>query len=210
VSLTGGYDDGYKACSCFWGLGPSSLVVKMFESVPDVTEMRVLDVGCGEGKNAMFLARKGARVTAIDISPLALRNAQLAWSDSHLVDWRLGDVRRILEMLPQNSFDIVIAYGLFHCFGALDEVANCVARLKVLTAPKGYHLVCAFNKRDQDLSAHQSFQPLLLDHNVYARLYNDYNLLVCSDSDLTETHPHNKIRHRHSMTRIFAQRKESK
>ena len=58
--IDGGYDSGYRACPCFWGSDPGSLVSRLATIVPSFTGLQVLDAGCGEGKNAIFLAGKGA------------------------------------------------------------------------------------------------------------------------------------------------------
>jgi 2-polyprenyl-3-methyl-5-hydroxy-6-metoxy-1,4-benzoquinol methylase len=61
----GGYDDGYSRCACFWGRSPGSLVQRFIAKVP-CKGLRVIDLGCGEGKNAYALAHAGALVTAVD------------------------------------------------------------------------------------------------------------------------------------------------
>src|SRR5437868_10594065 len=46
-----------------------------FAMLPDVDGLRALDIGCGEGYNTRLLARRGARVTAIDVAPRFVRHA---------------------------------------------------------------------------------------------------------------------------------------
>ena len=53
--------------------------------IPSFRDLRVLDLGCGEGKNAAFLASRGALVEAIDSSELALANARSAWPSAENV-----------------------------------------------------------------------------------------------------------------------------
>ena len=74
------------------------------------------------------------------------------------------------------------------------------------TIPGGFNVVCAFNARHQDLTAHPGFAPVLLPHDEYTALYTHWQLLHSTDSDLSEVHPHNGIRHTHSMTRIIARK----
>src|SRR5215204_3783218 len=47
-----------------------------FEMLPDVTGLSGLDVGCGEGHNTRLLARRGARVTAIDVAENFIAHAR--------------------------------------------------------------------------------------------------------------------------------------
>jgi predicted nicotinamide N-methyase len=58
--IDGGYDDGYSACPCFWGSSPGSLVRALLDNNPLLAGRAVLDLGCGEGKNANAFALAGA------------------------------------------------------------------------------------------------------------------------------------------------------
>jgi tellurite methyltransferase len=205
--MDGGYDIGYKACPCFWGSNPGSLVQTLETLVPTFSGMSVLDAGCGEGKNAIFLASKGAKVTAYDISELAIRNAKAIASqaDSATVSFTVGDIRNI-EIAP-TSYDVILAYGLMHCLPGASEIRSLCRALQEATRAGGYMLLCAFNDRCQDLSAHPGFHPTLLPHAAYMEMFNSWELVEASDQDLHETHPHNNIPHTHSMTRILAKRK---
>src|SRR6266849_156523 len=91
TACDGGYEDGYRACDCFWGRQPGSLIQKLLEYVFEPAGMTVLDTGCGEGRNAIYLARLGANVRAVDISSRrAIANAQRAWPDRNC---QLGSCR---------------------------------------------------------------------------------------------------------------------
>jgi 2-polyprenyl-3-methyl-5-hydroxy-6-metoxy-1,4-benzoquinol methylase len=174
---------------------------------PNMQGMRVLDLGCGEGKNAEYLAARGAKVVAVDLSDAALANARAAYPSSS-VAYYLDDIRTTQHLLRGGPYDIVIMYGVLHCMASLEEAADLVRRVKSRTSPGGYNVVCAFNARHQDLSAHPGFSPLLLQHEVYLQLYQDWELHEVSDRDLFETHPHNGIPHTHSMTRFLSQKRQ--
>ena len=202
--MRGGYDEGYESCACFWGREPGRLMIRLYEHLRTFAGLRVLDVGCGEGKNAAFLAGYGAEVTAIDVSPAAIRNAKLAWPELDGVVWEVANVGAV--ELVREDFDVVILYGLLHCLDSLDEVRAMIEKLARATRVGGYHVVCAFNDRRQELHAHPGFSPTLLKHETYLNLYRGWQHLLATDTDLHETHPHNNIPHTHSMTRIIAQK----
>ena len=77
--------------------------------VAEVSEIRpgaALDVGCGEGADAIWLARRGWTVTAVDISDVALGRArEAAGRAGVVVEWVCGDA--LLMPLPSGSFDLV-------------------------------------------------------------------------------------------------------
>ena len=105
--MNGGYDDGqHSACPCFWGIEVSSFVKLLAERIPSLSGMKILDAGCGEGKNAVFFAGQGASVDAIDVSEIAIRNGLRRWPDVTGIQWRIGDIRQI--EFPRENYDVVI------------------------------------------------------------------------------------------------------
>jgi len=202
--MDGGYDSGYETCPCFWGREPGTLVRYLVEKVVDVSGLAVLDAGCGEGKNAVYLAQNGARVLAIDISATAVRNGRRVFGDIANVQWEIGDIRAC--RFDVERFDVVVAYGLLHCLRSLSEVEGTVASLKRATHIGGYHVICCFNDRYQELAAHPGLNPVLLRHKRILDLYAEWDILRATDQDLVETHPNNEIMHSHSLTRLIARR----
>ena len=101
-----------------------------FHVLGDLRGKTVLDVGCGDGENSVLLAKLGARVTGIDISPktieLARRRAQVNDVASH-IDFVCSPLEE--AALPPGHFDIVWAeHVLHHLIPVLDEtMASVVA-----------------------------------------------------------------------------------
>jgi SAM-dependent methyltransferase len=201
---SGGYDEGYEGSSCLWGGEPGSLVRRLVDETW-VAGRAVLDLGAGEGKNAYFLADQGAEVTAVEISVSAIRNGRNHFGDCSRVEWVNSDV--VDFPLSPCSFEIVVCYGLFHCLSSRESIMAEVRRVQECTVGGGWNVLCAFNDRFQDLSAHPGFHPTLLSHGTYMGLYEDWEISAASDRNLTERHPHNELEHSHSMTRILARRK---
>jgi tellurite methyltransferase len=202
--MTGGYDNGYSTCPCFWGRKPGSLV-RAFANLVPVAGKTILDLGCGEGKNAVFLADAGGLVVAVDCSEVALRNARNAWPRKIGVDWVLGDATTISL---EGVFDVVVSYGFLHCLAGEPMVRAAIKYTQELTAVCGYNIICTFNDRAHpDLAlAHSAFSPCLLSHAYFCDAYDGWELTNLTDSDLSEVHPHNGVRHSHSLTRFIARK----
>ena len=200
----GGYDEIYSKSACVWGETPGSLLVDFVLTHRDIRGAKVLDVGCGEGKNAIHLSRLLAQVDAFDVSEIALRNAANAWPDSNLVNWVCSGV----DAWPwkESQYDLVIAYGLLHCLSSREHVRRIVGNMQAATVAGGTNVLCAFNDRSQDLRPHPGLNPVLLSHAEYRELYSTWVIDTCTDTDLWETHPHSPIRHCHSLTRIIARK----
>jgi SAM-dependent methyltransferase len=204
--MSGGYDDGYRQCPCFWGKTPGKLVSALADIVPSFHGLRILDAGCGEGKNAVFFAQRGAFVRAVDVSTLALANARSAWDRAiiQMCTWEQADIQELA--IPTSNFDIIVAYGLLHCFRSPSLIVETVKKFQIGTKVGGYNIIVAFNNRKQDLRAHPKLRPCLVGHTDYVKMYANWQLVHVLDTDLEESHPDTNITHTHSLTRILAKK----
>lgn len=96
--------------------------------------MRALSVADGEGRNSVWLARQGLRVTAFDFSPVGLDKARaLAREAGVTVDYRQSDI--YAWDWSAESYDVVVA--IFFQFAAPAERAQVFAGLVEAMAPGG-------------------------------------------------------------------------
>ena len=199
-----GYDEGYMNVEKFWGDKPAGLVQLAAKLLKDrkIDNALCLDLGCGHGKNSIFLAQNGFNVTAIDASYYSIKEAK---SLNKTINWKVRDIRKI--KCNKEKYDLIILTGSLHCLSTLDEVMEVVETVKLSTKTGGYNVLSAFNSDIQDLSGHSSdFNPLLLKHEDYVNMYSDWNILENSNRILNDEHPHNHIAHKHSITRLLVQK----
>ena len=79
---------------------------RLVSEVADLIPGRALDVGCGEGADAIWLARRGWTVTAIDVSDVAVCRAREAAELAGVaVEWVCGDA--LQTPFPARSFDLL-------------------------------------------------------------------------------------------------------
>jgi len=197
----GGCDAGYRTSSCLWGRAPEPLVVALGERTA-MAGLRVLDAGCGEGRNAVHLARLGALVTAMDVSALALAHARAAWPAEPGVRWLRADVRS--ADLGSGRYDVVICDSLLHWLPSPEAAHALLARLRRATRPGGWHVVCAFNDRAQQLAGHTNPPRCLLGHEDIVASYASAELVEVLDTDVSSVHADQPELHRHSVTALLA------
>ena len=198
--LNGGYDEGYESCACFWGSAGSSK--GLYRACP-FKGLQVLELGCGEGKNAHAFARAGANVVAVDCSESAITNGQREFVDAN-INWVLSDAETYLSKC--DMFDVIIMYGLLHCLSSLIAITSMIRFSLHKTRMQGHHIIASFNDGPHNLTAHPGFLPTLASHDFYLRQYAGHEILSVSNALLHETHPHNGIPHFHSLTRLVARK----
>jgi SAM-dependent methyltransferase len=94
--------------------GPEPNTRAMLDAAEPLQGRRVLDFACGAGLTAAFLAQRGARVTAIDISPVSVARArETAERAGHSIELIAGELGP--STFAPGSFDVVVGrYALHH------------------------------------------------------------------------------------------------
>ncbi len=97
--------------------------------------LRVLDLGCGKGRHALELARRGYQVTAIDVAAVYLQHAQRRAHEQHLaIDFRL---QRGAELEENGIYDFILAYNHTLGFMSAEELARHFRRIWSALKPGG-------------------------------------------------------------------------
>jgi SAM-dependent methyltransferase len=122
---------------------------RLLVEVADLTPGRALDVGCGEGADAIWLARSGWTVTAIDISEVALGRARAAAELAGAeVEWICGDALQVA--LPAGCFELVSMQ-----YPALPKAAGEIAARALLqTVRPGGLLIAVYHDLDDEHREH--------------------------------------------------------
>lgn len=115
-----------------WDAGvPEPMLIEMLASGA-LGAGRALDVGCGTGTNAIYLAQHGFEVLGIDLAPRAVERATAKANGA--ARFMATD---FLAAPPEGQFDLVFDRGCFHCFDAPEQRAQFAANVARLLAPKG-------------------------------------------------------------------------
>jgi SAM-dependent methyltransferase len=86
------------------------------EWLPRLPRGRALDIACGAGRNALFLAANGFAVTALDISSVALERGRRAAEERGLdIEWLCVDLDDdVAAALPAGGFDLIVWVRYVH------------------------------------------------------------------------------------------------
>ncbi|MFD7658659.1 SAM-dependent methyltransferase, partial [Actinosynnema sp. NPDC059797] len=113
----------------------------MARDVSDLTPGTALDLGCGEGGDALWLAARGWRVTAVDVSSVALDRVGARAAEAGLADRVERQRHDLSRSFPEGEFDLVSAQFLHSMTEAEGERNRILARAARAVAPGGVLLV---------------------------------------------------------------------
>jgi len=121
------------------GLGePFKEFVGFFDSYGK-TAARVLDLGCGQGRDAMFIARKGHSVVGVDISATGIR--QLCEDAKKEILEIEGVVADVKDYIPEGNFDVVVIDRTLHMLSEEADRIEVLENLVGFVNKDGYVLI---------------------------------------------------------------------
>jgi ubiquinone/menaquinone biosynthesis C-methylase UbiE len=139
------WEDAYKTTPP-WDVGrPQPALVELVRA-EELNTGSALDVGCGTGENALYLAGNGFSVTGVDLTSLAIAAARAKDKERKLkVDFRIGNALSL--DFKDGIFNNVIDSGLFHTFPDNERLVYAREMARVLS-PRGKYFMLCFSEKE--------------------------------------------------------------
>lgn len=136
--------DKYKEGNTPWVHNtPDFNLIEMVENWP-IHPCKVLELGCGTGVEAIWLSKQGFEVTAVDGSPIAIKEAKEALAKSNTsCDFIVSDF--IDDEIAGGPYDFVFDRGFFHSFDNEIERSQYANKVASLLSPRGIWLTLVGN-----------------------------------------------------------------
>ncbi len=106
------YHNLYEQEAFYWGLQPSELCYEVLKRYPPNGHVRLLEVGCGEGRDALFFARNGYEVTAFDIAQAGVDKVR--WLSDKFNIYIRAFRADMMEYRLEEDYDIVYSSRSLH------------------------------------------------------------------------------------------------
>jgi SAM-dependent methyltransferase len=118
------WDERYAATDLVWSAGPNQFVE---QELAGLAPGRALDLACGEGRNARWLAEQGWHVTAMDFSPVAIETGRRLTAElDGRIEWVVGDA--LTAPLPADLGLVVVRAERVARGPASDALVHVVGR----------------------------------------------------------------------------------
>lgn len=200
------YDEAYSRDEFYWGLEPNDLARTAMEFLNRSGFVRpaVIDIGCGEGRDALFFAESGCAVTAVDISAKGLRKLKDTAERRNLT---INTIREDLNVLRlDRSYHLIYSSGAmtFSSPGAREDIfENYIAS----TSIRGINAFNAFVEKPfvetpPDWGSRESYfgsGDLLSYYGKWDVLRNEEKIFDCTSSG---------VPHRHAMETVIARKRD--
>lgn len=111
MSIRTNYEKWYEGTDYYWGLEPGSFLEELIRLCPPSPDKKVLDIGCGEGKDAVYMAQKGYKVTAFDLTENGIKKTKA------LAKERNVEINAYVDDI--NTFEIKEKYDIVYSTGTV-------------------------------------------------------------------------------------------
>jgi tellurite methyltransferase len=163
---------------------------------------RALDLGCGEGRNALYLASIGFETSASDMSESGIQKLNTIAKELHLdVDATVCDMR---QYVFKKSFDLIVCVGCLHLIKR-NEWPQVIAKMKQYTASGGINVVGAFTDEAPEPEDQRGLMVGLFKEGELFAYYQDWEIIDSKSYVFEDEHP-DGARHKHAGNSVIARK----
>jgi SAM-dependent methyltransferase len=157
------WEERYRSGDTPWDTGRPSSELQRVLTQEEIRPCRAIELGCGTGTNAIWLAQQGFEVAAVDLSSLAISRArEHAAAEGTKVDFMCADV---LNPPDLGSYDFFFDRGCYHVVRRSDVQAY-LRTLKAVTHAGSIGLVLTGNAREP----HEPGPPVVAEQEIREEL----------------------------------------
>ncbi len=195
------YDKIYKNNNSVWGVDPNSLLKIVSEKID--TPATFLDLGYGQGRDSLFMLKKGFKVVAIDKSQEGLNKisetVKMAKLPEDMIELACGDAKDFL--IKANGFSVINAFNVFQ-FMAKADVLAVIENIKKGLIVGGYVVVSGFLS-DSDKNTDKGF----FKEGELKDIFSDFTTVFYEEKVIDDPgHPGCPNPHQHRVVKMISQK----
>ena len=141
MSIRTNYEKWYEGDDYYWGIEPGSFLNELVDLNPPSAGKKVLDIGCGEGKDAVYMAQKGYEVFAFDLTENGIRKTiALAKNRGVKLNAYVDDIN---TFVTREQYDIIYSTGTVQYLFDENKI-EFFKKLEKITKPNGIVYINVF------------------------------------------------------------------
>lgn len=199
------YDQIYKNKNV-WGNQPNELLKKIYKRLN--AGANFLDLGCGQGRDALFMALKGFKVTAIDRSQEGIKKIKEFIQAKKLSPVNINlfceDIRNF--NIEKNKYNLINAFNSLQFIPKKDAL-KIIGNIKSSVKNNGYIIISCFTTSDPLYKKRNNHTHCFFKPQELKKIFSDFNIIKYKEEIIKDKgHPGNPEPHTHGVVKMIAQK----
>jgi tellurite methyltransferase len=196
IIMVNSFEESYKKDKFIFGKEPSKIVSRILKYKKGGS---VLDLGVGEGRNAIFLSMKGFEVEGVDISKTGV-DRFLKIAEENRLNVK-GIVEDITKFKMTKNYDIIISISILE-FLQKKDIQKVIENMKKHTKKKGLNVIVSFTEDNPNKKI-----PYLFRRGELKSIYADWEILEYDEKKIgPEKHGKTGKPHFHVIASLLARK----
>ena len=197
------YDKIYSQSNISGEIKPSQILGLIWKNF--TKDGNVLDLGCGQGSDLLFLAQNNFKVVGVDNSEVAIKQIVDKATELNLdnVKAEKADVREYI--IEKDFFDVISCQNVLN-FVSKEEAMKVIESIKGTIKTGGYILIQVFTTEDPSISTENKFSSYFEPQELL-HMFDGFRLYYYLENTiLDQGHPGSESPHKHGVARIIVKK----
>ena len=197
------YNKIYSSSSVSEDIKPSQILSLIWKNF--LPNSKILDLGCGQGCDSLFLAKNGFSVTAIDSSDVAISQIKIKKNELKLDNLELicGDISDF--KIVKDKYDALFCRNVLN-FLNKENALKIIHNIKINSKIGSYIVVDVFTKNDPSFLSDNKFN-CYFEEQELLKIFSDFKVVYYLENIIFDNgHPGFEAPHKHGVSKIIAQK----
>lgn len=197
------YNKIYSSSNVSEEIKPSQILNLVWKAF--LSGSKILDLGCGQGGDSIFLSKNGFFVTAIDSSSVAINQIEVRKNELNLNNLELicGDIKD--SNIEKDKYQVIICRNVLNCLEK-DKALEVIKNLQDNIKKGGYIIIEIFTKNDPSFISDNKFNSYFNEQELLS-FFASYKIIYYLENIILDPgHPGFVVPHKHGVARIIAQK----